>query len=1093
MPRPFAVRLLPIWAPLALLCLGGCGGKSEPPPSSQSSDTSAPSTHANPTAGTYSNQVSVELTCNDGSGSGCSATYFTRDGSTPTTQSSLYQSAIVVRADTTLRFFSVDKAGNAEAPRQEQYVIVQKPVDTVAPETSASPAGGAFNSSRFVSLECRDLGLGCAATYYTVDGSTPTKQSPRYTAPLIVGQSMQVRFFSVDQAGNVEQVKTEAYVIDTQAPSVSAARPGGKFQGTLSLALSCDDGQGSGCKDLYFTRDGSTPTTSSERYTAPLSLSATTTVRFFAVDLAGNASAPVTEVYVWEPPLPEAAASPRGGVFKDGPQVALTCVDGPGLGPCASIHYTVDGAVPTPASTRYTAPIQLTSSTQLRFLAVGTTGKAGAVVSEMYSLDTVSPVTQASPAGAMYRDPVDVKLLCTDANGCHATYVTRDGSIPTTTSPRYTEPLHLTEETTLRFYSVDVVGNVEAVRSEHYAFDRLPPTTQANPGGGTYVAPLFVALGCDDAVGSGCATTRYTLDGSDPNTSSTALVYANPISLRGKVQLRYASVDKLGNVESAGSQSYTVLDSPGAVSTQIAAVRTSTPGTDLKLPIGGAFVTGVTPQGGNALNDPAGFFLQASQGGSAIFVAVDPTTLSPPLAVGDLVGLTVTAKAVVNGMQRAVAIADLQVFARNQPLVSLVQDVSAVDLVGSAANYEAKLIHVRGALTEDFSGAGPGFVQATLSTAGTPQGPASSANLHLRMLASVQSAQALGTGCMVSVQAPLWLYSPPAGSVMVQPSAWDSSAVSSVTCPAPRVVSARATSQGEVTVRFSRAIAPDSVDAAGSQFSLAPAGVTVTSATVNGRDVKLTTGEHSPTTHYTLWATRTVRDTRGTPMDQDGSTGFLGSGPPAQLRLTEVAPNLYGGRDLFELFVVSAGSVDGMTLVDGSSTLATLPGAYVQAGDVIVIHMLPGTPAANDPPRSELLSPQEFALAHYPDNYDTAWDFLGGPINIAYPGNHLFRVNDPQGVTQDALAVVSGGTQYAPYLGFLQDAQAQGLWLPADCAGLPCTYGSAPSAFNVSADWGISSMPSYAAYTFQSPAALADHSTASDWFVGPSTLGFESF
>ncbi|MBJ6764060.1 chitobiase/beta-hexosaminidase C-terminal domain-containing protein [Myxococcaceae bacterium JPH2] len=1089
MPRPFAVRLLPVWAPLVLLCLGGCGGKNEPPPPSEPSDTSAPSTHANPTGGTYSNQVSVELTCNDGSGSGCAATYYTSDGSTPSAQSSKYQAAIVVRADTTLRFFSVDKAGNAEAARQEQYAIVQKPVDTVAPVTSASPPGGAFNGSRFVSLDCRDQGGLCAATYYTVDGSTPSKQSPRYTAPLIVGQSMQLRFFSVDPAGNVEQVKTESYVIDTAAPSVTASRPGGKFQGTLSLTLSCDDGQGSGCKDIYFTRDGSTPTTASVRYTAPLSLSATTTVRFFATDVAGNASAPVTEAYVWEAPVPEAAASPRGGVFKDGPQVMLTCVDGPGLGPCASIHYTVDGTTPTSASTKYTAPIQLTSSTQLRFLAVSTTGKPGAVVSEMYNLDTVGPVTQASPAGAMFRDAVDVKLTCTDANGCQATYVTRDGSIPTTTSPRYTEPLHLTEETTLRFYSVDVVGNVEAVRSEHYAFDRIPPTTQANPGGGTYVAPLFVALGCDDAVGSGCATTRYTLDGSDPNTSATAVAYSNPISIRGTVQLRYASVDKLGNIESAGSQSYTVHDSPGAVSTQIAAIRTTASGTGLKLHIGGAFVTGVTPQGGNTSNDPAGFFLQASQGGSALFVAVDPSTLSPPLAVGDLVGLTVTAKTVVNGMQRAVSISDLQVFARNQPLVSLVQDVSAVDLMASAASYEAKLITVRGDITGDFGNAGQGFVQASFSTAGTPQGSASTSNLRLRMLASVQATHALGAGCTVSVQAPLWLYSAPSSSTVVQPSAWDVSAVSSIACPAPRVVSARGTGPGEVTVRFDRALAPDSVEADGSQFSLGDVGIPVTSATVNGREVKLTTGEHVPGTHYALSASRALRDTRGTPMAQDGSASFLAYSLPARLRLTEVAPNLYAGRDLFELVVLNEGSVDGMTLVDGNSTLATLPGAYVHAGDVIVIHMMPGALSGFEAPQSETLFPQEYASANYPGNYDSAWDFLGGPINVVYPGSHLFRVNDPKGVTQDVLAVMSPGSQYAPYPGFLQAAQAQGLWSPADCAGMPCTSATDPSVVDVSVNWSAYPMPDSVSYTLQSPLA-ADNDTASGWLITSGTMGF---
>ena len=78
---------------------------------------------------------SVSLSCVDG-GSGCSATYYTTDGSTPTTTSAVYSGPIAISSDTTLKFFSADNAANSEVVKTEDYEI-----DTTAPVTTASPQG----------------------------------------------------------------------------------------------------------------------------------------------------------------------------------------------------------------------------------------------------------------------------------------------------------------------------------------------------------------------------------------------------------------------------------------------------------------------------------------------------------------------------------------------------------------------------------------------------------------------------------------------------------------------------------------------------------------------------------------------------------------------------------------------------------------------------------------------------------------------------------------------------------------------------------------------------------------------------------------
>jgi hypothetical protein len=159
----------------------------------------------------------VTLSATD-AGSGVAATYYTVGASpaVPTTASAVYDPAAkpVLNDGERIRYFSVDAAGNAEAPRLSDAAQVDgaPPVTTDdVPETRVA--------SHVVRLTATDAGSGVAATYYTVgaDPAPPTTASAVYdpAAPPVLTDGERIRYFSVDAAGNAEAPRSS---LTLQAP-----------------------------------------------------------------------------------------------------------------------------------------------------------------------------------------------------------------------------------------------------------------------------------------------------------------------------------------------------------------------------------------------------------------------------------------------------------------------------------------------------------------------------------------------------------------------------------------------------------------------------------------------------------------------------------------------------------------------------------------------------------------------------------------------------------------------------------------------------------------------------------------------------------
>ena len=230
------------------------------------------------------------------------------------------------------------------------------------------------------------------------------------------------------------------------------------FDGQITLTLS----HSSPAAVIYYTTDGSTPTTSSLKYTGPITLSATTTLKIIATRPGYKNSEVVTETYTKMQTVATPKADPTGKIFTNPIQVTLTVST-----PSAVIHYTVDGSVPDSTSPTYTAPLSISVTTTLNAKAYLKNWVASVVMSEVYTdASTLTPPV-ANPLGGGFVESQTVTLSVAGHPAASIRY-TLDGTDPTVTSPLYAAPLKFSKTTTLKAKAFETDWKSSQVMTEKY-------------------------------------------------------------------------------------------------------------------------------------------------------------------------------------------------------------------------------------------------------------------------------------------------------------------------------------------------------------------------------------------------------------------------------------------------------------------------------------------------------------------------------------------------------------------------------------------------------------------------------------------------
>jgi hypothetical protein len=159
-----------------------------------------------PAAGTYSSTQSVTI-----SDTTAGATiYYTTDGSTPTTASTIFTAAISVPSSMTIKAIATASGSSTSAVGSATYTI-----QVSAATPTFSPAAGTYSSTQSVTISDTTAG---ATIYYTTDGSTPTTASAKYTGAIVVSVTTTIKAVAVASGFSNSSVVSATYTIKGRRP-----------------------------------------------------------------------------------------------------------------------------------------------------------------------------------------------------------------------------------------------------------------------------------------------------------------------------------------------------------------------------------------------------------------------------------------------------------------------------------------------------------------------------------------------------------------------------------------------------------------------------------------------------------------------------------------------------------------------------------------------------------------------------------------------------------------------------------------------------------------------------------------------------------
>ena len=344
--------------------------------------------------------------------------------------------------------------------------------DTVETPTFA-PAAGTYYETQYVTIECATEG---ATIYYTVDGSNPSTESPVFTEAIEISETTTVKAFAVKEGLTDSQIATAVYTI-TDAPTPSNY-----------IRLNDVSQLTNGAKVIFAARYNGN---ANEYYAMTAVASGKPTGVLFTSVYNDGETLPSTisdeeSVYYWN-------------VTTDGTNFTFTNAAGDVLGYTSSTNFAPGGdniawtitAATSPESSMvpdYDAFNVINGNVTNRAFALNSNHNYGAyhiqnMPSADYNFFVDMFATEGSgaqycsmpaftPAAGTYFEAQNVTINCATEGA--TIYYTLDESTPTTSSSVYTEPLVISETTTVKAMAVKEGYENSNVATAEYIIEDAP-------------------------------------------------------------------------------------------------------------------------------------------------------------------------------------------------------------------------------------------------------------------------------------------------------------------------------------------------------------------------------------------------------------------------------------------------------------------------------------------------------------------------------------------------------------------------------------------------------------------------------------------
>jgi len=229
--------------------------------------------------GTYTAAPTVTIT----SSSPGTSIFYTVDGTTPTPSSPQYTGPVTVKGSETLQAIAAGGFYTTSGVTSATYTL-----EALAPVIS--PAAGTYPGPLTVTITTASPGVDI---FYTTAGNWATTSSPRYTGPITLSASEKINAITAQTGWTTSADVAHTYTIEPYAATPTFSVAAGTYATAQTVAIS-DATAGA---TIYYTTDGSAPTTNGSVYSGPIAVSATETLNAIAVANNYSNSAVATASY----------------------------------------------------------------------------------------------------------------------------------------------------------------------------------------------------------------------------------------------------------------------------------------------------------------------------------------------------------------------------------------------------------------------------------------------------------------------------------------------------------------------------------------------------------------------------------------------------------------------------------------------------------------------------------------------------------------------------------------------------------------------------------------------------------------------------